>query len=142
MPVRVELFATGKAPPEDAWAIVGDLRRLPEWTEAERIERIAPEPVEIGTEIVITAQGHSRLWRVLTVEPRLLEVRTETARGPLEIGARVIRERSGSRLVLAGAYRPGSTRQALRARALDAPALRRRFDRWSRAALDLASKVR
>lgn len=142
MPVRVELFATGNAPPEDAWAIVGDLRRLPEWTDVERVERIATEPVEVGTEIVVTVEGRSRLWRVLTVEPRLLELRTETARGALEIGARVIRERSGSRLVLAGAYRPRSRPQALRARALDAPALRRRFDRWSRAALDLASRVR
>lgn len=142
MPVRVELFATGNAPPEDAWAIVGDLRRLPEWTDAERVERITPEPVAVGSEIVVTVEGRSRLWRVLTVEPRLLEVRTQTARGPLEIGARVIRERSGSRLVLAGVYRPRSTPQALRARAFDAPALRRRFDRWSRAALDLASRVR
>lgn len=142
MPVRVELFATGGAPPEDTWAIVGDLQRLPEWTDAERVERLTPGPVAVGTELVLTVDGGSRLWRVSTVEPRLMEVLTETARGPLEIGVRVVRERSGSRLVLAGAFRPGSFAQTVRARALDAPALRRRFDRWSRAALDLASRVR
>lgn len=140
--VPLELFATGSAPPEDTWAIVGDLRRLPEWTDAERVERVGPDPVEVGTEIVVVVEGASRLWRVVTVEPRLLEVRTETARGPLEIGARVVRERSGSRLVLAGVYRPTTFARAVRARALDAPALRRRFDRWTRTALELASTVR
>lgn len=142
MSVRVEIFATGGAPPEDTWAIVGDLRRVPEWTDADRVERLGPEPVEVGTQMVVVMDGHSRLWRVVTVQPRLLEVRTDTARGTLEIGVRVIRERAGSRLVLAGVYRPGSRAQSLRARAVDAPALRRRFDRWTHAALELASAVR
>lgn len=142
MVVRVELFATGNAPPEDTWAVVGDPRRLPEWTDAERVERIEPEPATVGTEIVVAEDGRTRLWRVVTVEPRLLEVSTQTARGPLDIGVRVVRERSGSRLVLAGAYRPAGFPQRLRARVVDAPALRRRFDRWSQSALRLAAAVR
>lgn len=142
MVVRVELFATGNAPPEDTWAIVGDLRRLPEWTDAEQVGRIEPEPAAVGSEMVIAEDGRSRLWRVVTVEPRLIEVSTQTARGPLDIGVRVVRERSGSRLILAGAYRPAGLIQTLRTRVVDAPTLRRRFDRWSQSALRLAAAVR
>ncbi|HVM00391.1 MAG TPA: SRPBCC family protein [Egibacteraceae bacterium] len=142
MVVRLELYATGGAPPEDTWAVVSDLRRLPEWTDAEEVERVEPEPVAPGTEFVVVRGDDRRLWRVMTAEPRLLEVTTQTPRGPLAIGVRVVRDPYGSRLVLAGAYDPPCRRDALRVRAIDAPALRRRFDRWSRAALRLAAAVR
>lgn len=142
MAVRVELYATGSAPPEDLWAVVGDLRRLPEWTDAIGIEHIAPMPVEVGTEIVVREGGHSRVWLVRTVEPRMLEVTTETSRGLVGLGVRVVRERSGSRLVLAGALHPSGMTATVRARVLDAPALRRRFDRWIRTALALADSIR
>lgn len=142
MTVRVELYAVGNAPPEDLWAVVGDLRRLPEWTDADSVERIEPEPVEVGTEVVVVSGGAPQTWQVMTAEPRVLEVRTDTPRGPVAFGVRVARERSGSRVVLAGALHPAGFAGTLRARALHAPALRRRFDRWTRRALDLAAAVR
>lgn len=142
MAVHVELFAVGAVPPEDVWAVVGDVRRLPAWTDADEVERVEPDPVVAGTELVVVDRGGSRLWRVLTAGPRLLEVTTDTPLGPVGLGVRVARERSGSRLVLAGAFHPPSARQTLRVRVLDAPALRRRFDRWTRTALDLAAEAR
>ncbi len=48
MVVRVELYATGAVPPEDVWAVVGDVRRLPEWTDAERVEQAPPPPADVG----------------------------------------------------------------------------------------------
>lgn len=142
MAVHVELFAVGAAPPEDVWAVVGDVRRLPAWTDADEVERVEPDPVVAGTELVVVDRGRSRLWRVITVGPRVLEVTTDTPRGPIGLGVRVARERSGSRLVLAGVLHPSNARQTLRARVLDAPALRRRFDRWTATALDLAARAR
>lgn len=142
MPVHVELFAVGVAPPEDVWSVVGDVRRLPAWTDADAVERVEPDPVVAGTELVVVDRGRARMWRVITAGPRVLEVTTDTPRGPVGLGVRVARERAGSRLVLAGVLHPASTGQAVRARVLDAPALRRRFDRWTRAALDLAAQVR
>lgn len=141
MSVHVELYATGNAAPEHAWAVVSDPWRLPEWTDADRVERVEPHPVEVGTELVVVHDGDRQLWRIVTTEPRLLEATADTARGRLGIGVRVVRERDGSRLVLAGAFHPHGAMQKLRVRALDAPALRRRFDRWSRAALDLAAQL-
>lgn len=142
MVVHVELFAVGTPPPEDVWAVVGDVRRLPAWTDADEVERVEPDPVVAGTEVVVVDGGRSRLWRVITVGPRVLEVTTDTPRGAVGLGVRVVRERTGSRLVLAAALHPTGTGQTLRARLLDAPALRRRFDRWTRSALELAAQAR
>lgn len=139
MSLRVEIYATANTPPDDLWAVVGDPWRLPEWTDVHDVERVDPDPVEVGAEIVVVADGQRRRCTVVTAAPRLLEVTTSTARGPVGIGARVIRDRAGSRLVLAGAFSPAGAVQRLRVRAVDAPALRRRFDRWSRRALELAA---
>lgn len=142
MAVRVELFATGAVPPEDLWAVVGDVRRLPEWTDADRVERVEPDPVEVGTELEVVVAGHSRVWRVLTADTRVLEATSTAPRGPVGLGVRVVRERSGSRLVLAATFPPMGGLSALRVRVVDAPRLRRRFDRWTRVALELAAAVR
>lgn len=142
MAVRVELYATGNAPPEDVWAVVGDLRRLPEWTDADRVEQIRPTLIEVGTELVVVAGQRTLRGQVITVEPRVLELTVETPRGPVDFGVRVVRERAGSRLVLAGMLHPTGVMRTLRARAVDAPALRRRFDRWTRNALDVAAAIR
>lgn len=139
MVVRIELYATGAATPEDTWAVVGNPRRWPEWTDAERVEQVEPEPVEVGTRVRVAADGQLLDWRVTTIEPRLLEATTETGRGRLSLGVRVVRERDGSRLVVVAAYEPAGRVASWRVRLFDAPALRRRFDRWTRTALELAA---
>ena len=136
-PVRWELFATGTAPPEATWAVVGDLARLPEWTDADTVE--APSsPLAVGLEFVTAVGGERLRWRVTTVEPRLLEATTDTARGRLGIGVRVAADPRGTRLVLAGGLDVDGAAARWRARLVDVPALRRRFDRWTAAALRLA----
>lgn len=140
--VRIELYATGAAAPEDTWAVVGTPWRWPDWTDADRVEDVAPEPVEVGTQVSVAVDDRRLDWRVAAIAPRLLEATTDTERGPLSIGVRVVRERDGSRLVLAAAYEPSGRATTWRVRLLDAPALRRRFDRWTRRALELAAAER
>lgn len=139
MAVHFELYATGIAAPEDTWAVVGDPRRLPEWTDVQRVERIDPEPVRVGTELVIVADGGSWTWRIVTVDMRLLEATTQLPDGQLGIGLRVARDPLGARLVVAGSYQPTGRLAAARVRLLTVPALRRRFDRWTHTALRIAS---
>lgn len=142
MVVRVELFAAGSVPPEDVWAVVGDVGRLPEWTDADWVEPVPERPVAVGTELLVLVDRQERVWRVITAEQRVLELEADTPRGAVSMGVRVVRERAGSRIVLAGALHPTGTAAILRARLVDAPALRRRFDRWTRRALDLAAAIR
>lgn len=139
MAVRFELYATGNARPDDAWAVVGNPRRLPEWTGVDRVERVTPEPLRVGTEVVVVADGRRWVWRVVTAEARLLEAITETPRGPLSIGLRVAGDPLGARLVVAGAYQPPGGVATMRVRLRDLPALRRRFDRWTHTALGVAA---
>lgn len=142
MAVHVELFAASSVPPEDAWAVVGDLSRLAEWTDADLVHQAHDGPVTVGTELRVVTGGQEQTWRVLTVEPRVLEVAADMPRGHLALGVRVVRERAGSRIVLAGVMQTAGTAATLRARLVAAPALRRRFDRWTRRALDLAAEIR
>lgn len=135
MTVHFELFATGDATPEATWALVGDPHRLPVWTDVERVERVAPDPVEVGTELAVVADGRRWVWQVVTADARLLEATTETSHGRLGIGLRVAHDPVGARLVVACAYEPVGGLAAVRVRFFHAPALRRRFDRWIHAAL-------
>lgn len=139
--MQIELYATGSATVEDTWAVVGDPRRLPEWTDATEVERVAPEPVDVGTEVVVRAAGRQWTWRVVTAEPRLVEATTTTSSGTLGVGVRVVREGSGCRLILAGSLKTSGLLPRLRARTVEAAAWRRRFDRWSHAALDAAARA-
>lgn len=135
VPIRYELFATGPVPPDELWALVGDPRRLPEWTDAVDVPEVTPEPVTEGSRIVVDQAGGERsVWTVTTAEDGLLEATTETPRGTVGIGVRVTGHTDGARLVLAGFH----SRGGLRVRLLDAPALRRRFDRWAETALRAA----
>lgn len=129
MTIRFELFAAGPARPEDVWALVGDLHRLPEWTDAARVEvhgeRLSPSAV------VIAEGDRSLEWLVTTWERRLLELSTSLPSGRLSLGVRVLPDPIGSRVVLACAFEPASLAPGVRFRLLGAPALRRRFDRWA-----------
>lgn len=140
MDAGFELYAIGSAAPEHLWAVVGDPRRLPEWTDVDAVASVDPEPVQQGTEVVVVLGGRPLPWRVVTADPRLLEAATEQGGASLQVGFRVVRETRGSRLVVAAAYGGTGGLQGWRRRLLDAPALRRRFDRWTRRALDLAAQ--
>jgi hypothetical protein len=137
--LRFELFAAGTAKPETLWALVGDPRRLPEWTDAEAVEA-APEPPLAAGATFTTVTGGQRLeWTLFTVEQRLVEAAADTPLGRVAFGARVVRQTGGARLVLAGAVDPPPGLAArLRARLVTVPALRSRLDRWSHQALRVA----
>jgi uncharacterized membrane protein len=129
---RFEVYAAGPADPERVWALVGDLRRLPEWTDADSVEELDAGPPAVGTTFVTRVGGRRLGWRVRTLEPRLIEAATWLPGGVLGIGVRVVAgEDGGSRVILAGAYAPNSRRSSLRFSLSGGPRLRRRFDRWS-----------
>lgn len=137
----MELFASGAVSPEALWAVVGDPLRLPEWTDADDVAAIATPPGAPGM-TVVTRDGPRQLtWTVTTREARVLELATVLERGRLGIGVSVVREAMGarSRLILAAAHEPGSRAALLHFRVLGAPALRRRFDRWTHRALAVAA---
>ncbi len=134
-PIRTELYAVSTASTDDLWAVVGDPWRLSEWTDAERVESVTPDPVELGTEIVTLEEGAVRTWRVVTKQNRLLEIATDVDNGRLTVGFRVVRDTRGSRLIMATGLDPTVKIGPVRTRAVELPALRRRLDRWSAAAL-------
>jgi len=136
MTLRFEMFATGSVTTDALWGVVGDPWRLAEWTDVESVASVDPDPPVVGTQIETVEAGTTRLWRITTLEPRLLEMATTTERGDIGIGCRVVRDaRGGARLVLAA----GLERAGLRARLFDAPSLRRRMERWATTALRVAS---
>ncbi|MDQ3708679.1 MAG: hypothetical protein M3387_05145 [Actinomycetota bacterium] len=114
--------------------MVGDPWRLAEWTDAERVDRVEPAPVAVGTRITTSQDGGERVWLVITVEPRLLEMTAKTNRGTLGVGIRVVRDPLGSRLIMAAQL----AASGLRAQMVDGPALRRSLDRWCSAAVRVA----
>lgn len=135
--LEFELFAASPTSPEALWALVGELGRLPEWTDATGCADLPSEPREGAT--FVTLHGDQRLeWTLITAEPRLLEAKADTACGRLGIGVRVAPDPHGSRLVLAGALKPSVG--ALRARTIELPRLRRRFDDWSTRAVKVATR--
>jgi hypothetical protein len=138
--VRFEMFATGRASTDALWALVGDPWRLAEWTDVESVAHVRGEPVRVGTAIETVEAGTTRVWEVVTLEGRLIEMRTTTERGGVAVGFRVVRDaRGGSRLVLAAGLDPTGTFARLRARLFDVPALQRRMDRWAANALRIAA---
>ncbi len=134
MAVAAELYQVSGASPAQLWALVADPWRLAEWTDADRVESVEPEPAGVGTRITTLEPGGTRSWEIITFEVKLLEMTTGTSRGALSFGVRVVRDSLGSRLILAARLEaPG-----LRAQLLDGPALRRRLDRWCSAAVRVA----
>ncbi len=134
MAVSAELYQVSGRSPEQLWQVVGDPWRLAEWTDAERVVSVEPQPVTVGTRITTAQDGDERVWRVITVEPRLLEMTAETNRGLLGVGIRVVRDPLGSRLIMAAQL----AATGLRAQMVDGPALRRSLDRWCSAAVRVA----
>lgn len=139
--LRWELFATGRATPDATWAVVGDLRRLPEWTDAVAVDVHDVDPLApaVADGFVTVDPDRTLRWRVTTVERRLLEATADTPCGRLGIGLRVAPDPRGTRLVLAGGLTVDGRAARWRARTVEVPAMRGRFDRWTEAALRLGA---
>lgn len=128
--LQFEVFTSVPRPPASVWAVVGDLRSLPRWTEVTHVEDAPPPPPERGARFVTVDERQALTWVVLTSEERLLEVKTDEAPcGRLGLGVSVTADELGSRLVLAGLLDPSCS--TLRARTVEVPRLRRRLDRWA-----------
>lgn len=150
MALTVEQYAEYLAPAGVLWSIIGDPHRLPAWTDASRVEFAshAGKVSQWFEGLNVTVHGRSSTtWRVISAGQRVVEVSGMTSCGQLGLGARVIEIPSshgppgaqgrfqGARLVLVARLEP--SRSVLRARVLDLPAIRRRFDRWSTALRNL-----
>jgi hypothetical protein len=140
--LEIDQYAEFVVPPETLWAIVGDPRRLHEWTGA----TVVDPPTEWAADTSVTVRDggtrddSERVWQVISVGQRVVEVHSETACGQLGIGVRVIGAPPGSRVVFVALLEPNGG--ALRARLRDAPALRRRFDGWAAALRQLVHDPR
>jgi hypothetical protein len=128
-PLQFEMFAVAVRSPDDLWALVGDLRQVAEWTDADEVVSAPEPPFGVGTRFT-TRDGERHLdWVVITSEEHLLEVKTDGCEaGRFGVGVRVSPDPVGSRLILAGMLDPVAGR--VRARTLDLPPLRRRCERW------------
>lgn len=137
--LQFEMFSVGLLPPDELWALVGDPARVAEWTDAEEVRSVPEPPLTVGSRFT-TVDGERQLdWVVITVGPRLLEVKTDgCAAGRFGVGVRVVPDPAGCRLIMAGMLDPSAGK--LRARAVDLPALRRRCERWSDRALTVAAR--
>lgn len=137
--LQFEQFAPSNAPPAQLWSLVGAVARLPEWTDVTAVED-APGAPAVGDRFT-TLEGERVLrWVVITSDSRLLECKTDTPCGRLGIGVSVRPEGEGSRLILAGLLDPSGP--GWRARLVEVPRLRRRFDAWSTRALRVVSGQR
>ena len=140
MDIRFELFQTGSVDPAVLWGVVGDPWRLAEWTDVESVADVTPDPPELGSQIQTVEAGTTRMWRIVTWEARLMEIKTETERGGVGFGCRVVRDaRGGSRLILAAGLEAQGPARRMRSRLVDVPSWRRRMDRWAGEALRVAA---
>jgi hypothetical protein len=135
--LQFELFAASPTTPERLWDVVGDLSRLPEWTDADAGGGV-DDGVGVGDTFTTVDGDRQLVWTVITAEPRLLEARADTASGRVGVGLRVAADPGGSRLVVAGMLKPSVNR--LRARLIELPRLRRRLDAWSTRAVRVAAR--
>ena len=140
MDVRFDLFQTGSVDPQALWRVVGDPWRLAEWTDVESVADVSPDPPQLGSQIQTVEAGTTRVWRIVTWESRLLEMHTDTEKGRVGFGCRVVRDaRGGSRLILAAGLEAHGALQRVRTHLIDAPSWRRRMDRWAGEALRVAA---
>lgn len=136
----MELFQSANVDPAAVWQVVGNPWRLAEWTDVEAVADVRDEPVAVGTQVETVEGGTTRVWHVVTMEDRLLEMVTQTERGTMAFGCRAVRDtRGGTRLVLAARLEPDGRWNRWRAHLLSAPRLRRRMDGWAIDALRVAA---
>jgi hypothetical protein len=128
--LQFEMYSTVPCAPDELWALVGDLRRLPEWTDADHVHAAPEPPVEVGARFATETRGDRLDWVVITSLERLVEIKTDDLpAGRFGVGVSAVPDPLGARLILAGMLDPA--RSTLRARLVDLPALRARLDRWS-----------
>ena len=137
MTLEVDQYAEFAVPPDTLWSVIGDPRRLDEWTGSSIVD--PPEVWTVGESVTVratrtqggtsTRDGEEGSWEVISVGQRVVEARGETSCGRLGIGVRVIGASPGSRVVFVAQLEPN--RGMLQARLRDVPALRRRFDGWA-----------
>jgi hypothetical protein len=136
--LQFEMFTAGLMGPDALWGLVGDLRRVAEWTDAEGVSD-APAAPAVGDRFRTVDGGRELGWVVITAADRLLEVKTDDCpAGRFGVGVRVAPDPVGSRLIVAGMLDPVGSR--LRARTIELPALRRRCERWVDTALRVAGR--
>lgn len=133
-PLRVERFAACAASVEELWALVGDLTRLDEWTDAALVT--APPRWHEGAAATIALAGREHTWRVLTLRERTWELVAELEQGRVGAGCHVVDEGARTRLVLVATLAPAGSRW--KARTVELPAMARRLERWAAAAVRLA----
>ena len=134
MPMSVERFAATSSGAEALWAVVGDPARIPEWTDADRVEVIGD--VQAGARVAIVMGERRTDWRLLTFTDRTWEIERQGRLGWVGLGARVVDEGERARLVLVGSLDPSASRW--RARVVELPRMGAMLDRWATAAVDLA----
>lgn len=127
---ELEVFARGPADPARVAELVFDPRRLPEWTDVTAVEAPAGGVAE-GERFTVVERGRRTTWRVVTRTASLFEVDTRLRWGALGVGVRVAAEPTGTLVVMAAAFLPASGMARARWLLAGAPAVRRRFDRWS-----------
>lgn len=134
-PLRVERYAACAASVAELWALVGDLARLDEWTDATLVA--APPRWQEGAAATIALDGRERTWRVLTLRERTWELAAELEQGRVGAGCHVVGEGARTRLVLVATLAPAGSRW--KARTVELPAMARRLERWAAAAVRVAS---
>jgi hypothetical protein len=138
--LQFELFTAVPVAPERLWALVGDVRRIPEWTDADHVMQPPEPPLEVGARFTTVDAGRELRWVVITVADRLIEAKTDDGPcGRFGVGVRVAPDPIGSRLILAGLLDPSGSR--VRARVQHLPALRSRAERWADLALRAVAAV-
>lgn len=134
MPMSVERFAASVAGADALWEVVGDPARIPEWTDADRVE-VLDEPVP-GARVAVHRRERRTDWRLLTYGARAWEIERHGRVGWIGLGAKVVDEGERARLVLVGSLEPAGSRW--RARVVELPRIGAMLDRWACAAVDLA----
>ena len=141
--LTIDQYAEFVASADQLWSIIGEPRRLPEWTDVVSVRNAdALDGWEAATTVTVREREETT-WQVISLGQRVVEVSGATSCGQLGIGVRVIALRApdagttgpGCRVVFVGRLEPSGSE--IRARLRDLPALRRRFDRWAKTLRDV-----
>lgn len=130
-PLQVERYVACTADVAEVWALVGDLSRLEEWTDARLLA--APAAWQEGATATIELDGQPATWQVLTWQATTWELVATLPTGRFAAGCHVAGEGVRTRLVLAATLEPAGSRW--KARTVEVPLLARRLERWAGAAV-------